>query len=189
LRPSTTKQIVRFPSALARSEDESCEWLWLTNPIVLSGLWTLLQPELRSRSSPPRGMGRGTRRHGPDLCFCSARRRCDYVRTRLAVWALPCPCERAVWRKSPGLACGCISCLGGALSATFVLSPPRSSARPQWLETSTGSCSDYVLVRPGPNFDWFMVGLAAAQPTPAAPEPTPAGDDKHEDNPGRQFSP
>src|SRR3954465_11718718 len=55
---------------------------------------------------------------------------------------------------------------GGALSATFVLSPPRSSARPQWLETSTGSCSDYVLVRPGPNFDWFMVGLAAAQPTP-----------------------
>ena len=49
---------------------------------------------------------------------------------------------------------------------------------------------DYLVVRPGPNFDWFMAGIAAAQPTPAAPEPTPAGDDKHEgSNRPQQFSP
>jgi hypothetical protein len=34
---------------------------------------------------------------------------------------------------------------------------------------------DYLVVRSGPNFDWVMAGMAAAQPTPAAPEPTPAG--------------
>ena len=27
---------------------------------------------------------------------------------------------------------------------------------------------DYLVVRPGPNFDWFMAGIAAAQPAPAA---------------------
>src|SRR4051812_4008534 len=39
---------------------------------------------------------------------------------------------------------------------------------------------DYVVVRPGPNFDWFMAGMAAAQPMPAPPEPNPVSDDKHE---------
>ena len=47
---------------------------------------------------------------------------------------------------------------------------------------------DYLVVRPGPNFDWFMGSLAAGQPAPAAPEPDPAGDDKHQDKPGQQPS-
>jgi hypothetical protein len=47
---------------------------------------------------------------------------------------------------------------------------------------------DYRVLRPGPNFDWFMAGLAA-QPTPTAPEPDPADNDRHEDNPRRQISP
>ena len=48
---------------------------------------------------------------------------------------------------------------------------------------------DYLVVRPGPNFDWFMESPAAGQPTPAAPEADPASDDKHRDTPRRQFSP
>jgi len=48
---------------------------------------------------------------------------------------------------------------------------------------------DYVVIRPGPNFDWFMGSLAAGQPAPAAPEPDSASDDKHRDTPGQQFSP
>jgi hypothetical protein len=40
---------------------------------------------------------------------------------------------------------------------------------------------DYLVVRPGPNFDWFMGGLAARQPKPAALEADPASD-KHEDD-------
>ncbi len=43
---------------------------------------------------------------------------------------------------------------------------------------------DYLVVRPGPNFDWFMGSLAAGQPAPAAPEPNPAGDDCREDDNG-----
>ena len=41
---------------------------------------------------------------------------------------------------------------------------------------------DYVVIRPGPNFDWFMQGLAAGEPTAAAPEQGRSGDDRHEDN-------
>ena len=41
---------------------------------------------------------------------------------------------------------------------------------------------DVVILRPGPNFDWFMAGLAAAQSTPAAPERDRVGDDRHEDD-------
>ena len=37
---------------------------------------------------------------------------------------------------------------------------------------------DYVVVRPGPNFDWLMGNLAAGQPTPAAPEPDPPAQDR-----------
>jgi hypothetical protein len=47
---------------------------------------------------------------------------------------------------------------------------------------------DYLVVRPGPNFDWFMGSLAAGQPAPAAPEPDPASNDKHSDDARRQFS-
>ena len=48
---------------------------------------------------------------------------------------------------------------------------------------------DYLVVRPGPNFDWFIAGLAAGQSTPPASEPDPAGNDRHKDNPRQQFSP
>jgi hypothetical protein len=41
---------------------------------------------------------------------------------------------------------------------------------------------DYLVVRPGPNFDWFMAGLAAGQPAPAAPEQGAAGEDRREAN-------
>ena len=47
---------------------------------------------------------------------------------------------------------------------------------------------DYLVVRPGPNFDWFMGSLTAGQPAPAAPEPDPASNDKHSDDARRQFS-
>src|SRR5690349_13710221 len=43
---------------------------------------------------------------------------------------------------------------------------------------------DDLVIRPGPNnFDWFMAGLAAAQPTPKIPEPNPPGDDKNDNRP------
>ena len=48
---------------------------------------------------------------------------------------------------------------------------------------------DYVVIRPGPNFDWFMQGLAAGEPTAAAPEQNPAGSDRHEADPRREVSP
>jgi hypothetical protein len=49
---------------------------------------------------------------------------------------------------------------------------------------------DYVVLRPGPKFDWLMGDLAAGQPTSAAPEPNSVSDDKHEDNNRpQQFSP
>jgi hypothetical protein len=47
---------------------------------------------------------------------------------------------------------------------------------------------DYLVVRPGPNIDWFMEGIAAAQSTPETPEPNQAGDDK-DDNRPQQISP
>jgi len=49
---------------------------------------------------------------------------------------------------------------------------------------------DYLVVRPGPNFDWFMAGLATGEPTAAAPEEGRSGDNHHEDNNRpQQFSP
>ena len=42
---------------------------------------------------------------------------------------------------------------------------------------------DYLVLRPGPNFDWLMGNLAAGPPTPSAPKPNPAGNDGHEDDP------
>ena len=48
---------------------------------------------------------------------------------------------------------------------------------------------DYVVLRPGPNFDWLMGNLAAGQPTPSAPEPNPDGNDGHENDSCRQSSP
>ncbi len=35
---------------------------------------------------------------------------------------------------------------------------------------------DYVVLRPGRNFDWLMGNPAAGQPTPSAPEQDPVGE-------------
>jgi hypothetical protein len=58
-----------------------------------------------------------------------------------------------------------------------------------WLRQRTGKrdhreimSDDYVVIRPGPNFDWLMGNLAAGQPTPLAPEPDPASNDRHDAN-------
>ena len=48
---------------------------------------------------------------------------------------------------------------------------------------------DYLVLRPGPNFDLLMGNLAAGQSTLSASEPSPADSDRHEDNLRRQFSP
>ena len=63
-----------------------------------------------------------------------------------------------------------------------------------WLRRTSGKRDhrevlrdDYLVLRPGPNFDWLMGNLAAGQPTPSAPEPEPARTDRHEDNPRREF--
>jgi hypothetical protein len=42
------------------------------------------------------------------------------------------------------------------------------------------SDDDYLVLRPGPNFDWLMGKSAPAQPLPLAPERSPAGDDRPE---------
>jgi hypothetical protein len=39
---------------------------------------------------------------------------------------------------------------------------------------------DYVVLRPGPNFDWLMGHPTPAQPPPPAPGQTPTGDDCRE---------
>ena len=39
---------------------------------------------------------------------------------------------------------------------------------------------DYVVLRPGPNFDWLMGNSAAGQPTPSGPEQDLAGEDRRE---------
>ena len=37
---------------------------------------------------------------------------------------------------------------------------------------------DYLVLRPGPNFDWLMGNPAAGQPTPSVPEQNSAGEDR-----------
>ena len=39
---------------------------------------------------------------------------------------------------------------------------------------------DVVVIRPGPNFDWFMGNLAPGQPAPRAPEHDKSSDDRRE---------
>src|SRR3954471_5581368 len=39
---------------------------------------------------------------------------------------------------------------------------------------------DVVVIRPGPNFDWFMGSLTAGQPAPPAPEQSKSSDDRRE---------
>jgi len=64
----------------------------------------------------------------------------------------------------------------------------KASEVGDWLRRVTGKRDhrqvmpddDYLVLRPGPNFDWFMAGLAAGQPAPAAPEQGAAGEDRRE---------
>jgi len=81
------------------------------------------------------------------------------------------------------------------VKAVLMTSAPKASEVSDWLRQHAGKRDhrealggDY-LVRPGPNFDWFMSGLAAGQPTPTTPEPDRAGDDRHEGDNRRQSSP
>ena len=37
---------------------------------------------------------------------------------------------------------------------------------------------DYLVQRPGPNFDWLMGNSAAGQPTPSVPEQNSPGEDR-----------
>ena len=48
---------------------------------------------------------------------------------------------------------------------------------------------DYLVLRPGPNFDWLMGDLAAGRSSPPACEPHQADNDRHEDTPRGQLSP
>ena len=71
----------------------------------------------------------------------------------------------------------------------------------EWLRQRAGkrdhhevlSDDDYVVVRPGPNFEWLMGLLdnpATAQPRPLAPERSPASDGGANDgNPTRRRRP
>jgi hypothetical protein len=43
---------------------------------------------------------------------------------------------------------------------------------------------DVVVIRPGPNFDWFMSSLAADKAAPPAPEQTQSRDDQREERRG-----
>jgi hypothetical protein len=42
------------------------------------------------------------------------------------------------------------------------------------------SDDDYLVLRPGPNFDWLMGNLATGQPASQAPEQGMAGEDSSE---------
>ena len=65
----------------------------------------------------------------------------------------------------------------------------RASEVGDWLRQIAGKRdhhealrNDYLMLRPGPNFDWLMGSLAAGQAAPTTPEPDRAGDDRHEDD-------
>ena len=71
----------------------------------------------------------------------------------------------------------------------------KASETGDWLQQIAGkrdrrevSREDDFVVRPGPNFDWFMGSLATGQPAPAAPDGDPASHDRHEDDPRREVS-
>jgi len=68
----------------------------------------------------------------------------------------------------------------------------KASKVADWLRQRAGKrdhrqvlSDDYLVLRPGPNFDRLMGNLAAGQPTLSAPGPTPAGNGRHEDDPCR----
>jgi hypothetical protein len=62
----------------------------------------------------------------------------------------------------------------------------KASEVSDWLRQLAGkrdhrevlSDDDYLVLRPGPNFDWLMGNPASGQPTPSTPEQDPAGEDR-----------
>jgi len=64
----------------------------------------------------------------------------------------------------------------------------------EWLRQRAGKrdhhevvSDDYLVLRPGPNFDWLMGNPATAQPQPLAPDRNPASDGEVNDaNPTRR---
>src|SRR3954451_1408771 len=77
------------------------------------------------------------------------------------------------------------ACCG--VTSTDQREPPRTVAHSNWLRQIAGKRDhrevlrdDYVVIRPGPNFDWLMGNLAAGQLPAPAPERNPAGDDRSE---------
>ena len=63
----------------------------------------------------------------------------------------------------------------------------KASEVSDWLRQRAGKrdhhealASDYLVLRPGPNFHWLMGSLAAGQPAPAASEQDRPSDDHRE---------
>jgi len=63
----------------------------------------------------------------------------------------------------------------------------KASEVGDWLRQRAGKrdhrevlSDDVVVIRPGPNFDWFMGNLAASQPAPRAPKQGKSSDDRRE---------
>jgi len=63
----------------------------------------------------------------------------------------------------------------------------KASEVGDWLRQRAGKrdhrevlSDDVVVIRPGPNFDWFMGNLGADQPAPPAPEHRKSSDDSRE---------
>src|SRR5215207_10495862 len=63
----------------------------------------------------------------------------------------------------------------------------KASEVGEWLRKSAGKRDhhelmpeDYVVVRPGPDFDWLMGNVAADRPIPSLPDQDPAGEDRRE---------
>ena len=63
----------------------------------------------------------------------------------------------------------------------------KASEVGDWLRQHAGKrdhrevlSGDVVVIRPGPDFDWFMGNLAAGQPAPPSPEHGKSSDDRSE---------
>jgi len=63
----------------------------------------------------------------------------------------------------------------------------KASEVGDWLRQHAGKrdhrevlSGNYLAIRPGPNFDWFMGNLSAGQPAPPSPEHGQSSDDRRE---------